>query len=163
MIENQMENARFGRQWGVIRFTEAERAARYRIRNPERGVWAAMIDRCHNPHNATYEYYGGRGITVCAAWRDSFAAFLADMGQRPSRFHTIEREKNNEGYCKSNCVWASRQTQSENRRNTLIILGKPLSVWARETGISTRTLDSRLRRGWSPERAISTPTGPLTG
>ena len=57
MIENLMENARFGRQWGVIRFTEAERAARYRIRNPERGVWAAMIDRCHNPRNATYHAY----------------------------------------------------------------------------------------------------------
>lgn len=79
-------------------------------------VWEGMKQRCHNPNNSKYSYYGGRGITVCERWRDSFEAFLADMGERPTPKHTIDRKDNDGHYCPDNCVWATRMQQTHNRR-----------------------------------------------
>lgn len=77
-------------------------------------VWAGMIARCNNPKHASFKNYGGRGITVCAEWRDS-KTFLADMGPRPPGT-TIDRRDNDRGYCKENCYWADRKIQSLNKR-----------------------------------------------
>jgi hypothetical protein len=83
---------------------------------PEFRVWTNMRQRCLHPEHPTYPYYGGRGITICDRWRDDFAAFIADMGRRPSPDLTIERKDNEKGYEPGNCVWATRLTQSRNRR-----------------------------------------------
>jgi hypothetical protein len=78
--------------------------------------WKNMIGRCTNPRNTKWDYYGGRGITVCARWREDFENFLTDMGERPIG-KTLDRYPNNDGnYEPSNCRWASKQQQRNNVR-----------------------------------------------
>lgn len=74
-----------------------------------------MVKRCTNPNNWAWKYYGGRGIDVCKRWRESFANFLADMGERP-RGLTLDRRDNDGDYTPKNCRWVTRAEQSRNRR-----------------------------------------------
>lgn len=75
-----------------------------------------MLQRCGNPKMIHYRNYGGRGITVCAAWQD-FTGFLRDVGERPPG-HTLDRIDNDLGYFKANCRWATPKQQAANRRTT---------------------------------------------
>lgn len=130
-------------------------------RSPEYAIWQAMKNRCLNPNVIEYKRYGGRGITVCDRWRVSFSAFLSNMGPRPSRHHSIERTDNERGYDPGNCRWATNQEQSNNRHtNKLLTANGRTDTWAnwsRESGIPYKTLHNRLHKGWSPERALTTP------
>ena len=74
-----------------------------------------MKERCSNPKNISYRYYGARGVTVCIRWQN-FSAFLADMGPRPSVTHSIDRIDPNGNYEPVNCRWADLKTQRANRR-----------------------------------------------
>jgi hypothetical protein len=85
-------------------------------RTSEYNSWVGMINRCTNPKHRSFKEYGGRGIKVCKRWRRSFAAFLEDMGPRPTPQHTIDRKNNDGGYTKRNCRWATRSQQNLNRR-----------------------------------------------
>lgn len=87
-------------------------------RRPEYEAWHAMKQRCLNPKHKSYHRYGGRGITICDRWRDSFEAFLADMGPRPSADLSIDRIDNDGNYEPSNCRWTTRQVQMSNRSCT---------------------------------------------
>jgi hypothetical protein len=78
-------------------------------------TWHMMIQRCTNPKRSDYERYGGRGITVCKRWRDSFEAFLVDMGERPKGL-TLDRKNNDGPYTKRNCRWATPSQQEKNKR-----------------------------------------------
>ena len=134
-------------------------AARGARRTPEYRAWCAILQRCINPQNRAYPRYGGRGIRVCDKWLD-FDAFLADMGPRPSAEYSIDRKDNNGPYDKDNCVWATREEQQRNRRVNVVLEfnGKRQTVveWATEVGLLPSTLYSRLRLGWSAERALTT-------
>jgi hypothetical protein len=77
--------------------------------------WRAMRERCRYPQSKSYVNYGGRGISVCARW-DDFGNFLADMGERPSDAHSIDRINNDGNYEPGNCKWATRQEQHSNKR-----------------------------------------------
>lgn len=94
---------------------EVQRINGKRIATPEYRSWQMMKNRCHNPKARDYAYYGGRGISVCKRWRDSYANFLADMGRRPTPMHTLDRKNNAKNYTPGNCRWATREEQARNR------------------------------------------------
>lgn len=126
-------------------------------------VWIAMRDRCNNPNNPSFHNYGGRGIKVCKRW-DSFANFLADMGDRPAQFE-IDRENNDGDYKPSNCRWLSRQGNLNNKRSNrfLELNGETHTIaeWSRITGLSWLTIRQRLRYGWTVERTLTEPVKTL--
>jgi hypothetical protein len=94
-------------------------------------------------------------------WRESFAAFLADMGPRPSPDHTLDRRDNDGPYDAENCRWVLRHVQNNNtrfnRHITIDGVTKSLTEWAGQRGLSPATVDGRIRRGWSIERAFTEP------
>jgi hypothetical protein len=123
-------------------------------------VWKAMNQRCENPNLPDYHLWGGRGITVCERWRNSFEAFLADMGECPSGKHSIDRYPNKDGnYEPGNCRWATAKEQAQNtRRNRIATIGNEtlcISEWARRLGINEGTIrQTEKRRGLSLEEAV---------
>lgn len=129
------------------------------ICSPEYTAWRAIQTRCYNSSSKDYKRYGGRGIRVCEQWLKSFPAFFQDMGPRPSRFYSIERKENDGPYAPENCRWATAKEQSENRCNTIMLEhsgeAHTVSDWSRLLGIHKATLQHRLKRGWSVEKALS--------
>lgn len=120
-------------------------------------VWSAMIQRSTNPKNAESRNYIDRGITVCKRWR-KFVNFLADMGERPSPKHTIDRINNDGNYEPKNCRWATRHEQMRNtRRNRMIVTPRGVMCLrqACETfGLKHTTLWLRLSKGQTGEYAF---------
>lgn len=118
-----------------------------------------MRARCSSPSDKNYKYYGARGVTVCERW-SSFAVFVADVGPRPAGM-SLDRIDPNGNYEPGNVRWATPLEQTRNRRNTkrLEAFGESLtaSEWSERTGVSRFTIASRIRKGWSAERAVSTP------
>ena len=121
-------------------------------------VWKGMRARCSYPDNPNYEFYGGRGISVCPRW-ENFENFLADMGE-PEPGMSLDRIDNDKGYCKENCKWMSKLDQANNRRNNIAVtidgVTKSLSQWSRQSGIAYRTILCRLKRGVNPKEAVFT-------
>jgi hypothetical protein len=111
-----------------------------------------MRQRCLNPKSISFHDYGARGIGVCERWND-FAFFLADMGPRPSKQHTIERTNNDLGYSPDNCVWATRSVQGKNTRRVrrLTFDGSSISISeiADRSGYKPKSVATFLRAGRS--------------
>lgn len=128
---------------------------------PEYWVWASMHSRCYNEAEEKYPRYGGRGITICDRWRHDFAAFLADMGPRPSKAHSIDRIDNDGNYEPGNCRWATAKEQSRNQSKNRLLThdGKTMIAtdWAISLGWEPSFLFGRLDRGWTVEQALTTP------
>lgn len=123
--------------------------------------WVSMKGRCLNPSNNRFHQYGGRGITVCQRWVDSFENFLSDMGPKPSPRHSINRIDNSKGYSPENTVWSTEAEQQRNKRNssTLSMNGitKCIAQWAEDLMVPSSVLYARKRLGWSDERILSQP------
>lgn len=128
-------------------------------------VWKSMIDRCRNPKNKDYRHYGGRGITVCDRWRESFVNFYSDMGDRPSDNHTLDRIDNNLGYNPDNCRWVTFGEQVRNKRNNVYLTWegetKSAPEWAEDPrvlslGIKLKAIEARSRAGWTDEEVLTT-------
>src|SRR5690606_36132486 len=99
---------------GSIQVTPQSRShdRKPRLKMPEYQTWLRIKKRCHNPLDKSYPQYGGRGIEVCQEWRESFQAFLRDMGPRPSPHHSIDRLDGTKGYSPDNCRWATKEEQA---------------------------------------------------
>lgn len=121
---------------------------------------AGMLQRCYYPAHKDYHRYGGRGITVCARWRESFENFLADMGPRPSPQHSIDRIDNDGPYSPENCRWATGAEQGRHKCSNRVIsaLGKTMTLieWGEVTGIAHELIRARIDRlGWTAEAAVT--------
>ena len=129
--------------------------------DPVYNSWSNMIQRCTNPKHPSYPRYGGRGITVCADWRDGakFIKWAYDNGFKVGL--SIERIDNDGNYCPENCRWATRKEQQRNRQvNHRVTYGgetKCLTEWAEILGMNPATLHHRLERaGLTVEEAFAT-------
>lgn len=127
-------------------------------------IWTGIKDRCCNPKSKDWGRYGGKGITVCERWNNSFLAFLDDMGARPTPKHTVDRIDPHGNYEPNNCRWATPLEQNRNRRNTPkaekggVLLS--FSELSERLGGNRKLVTCRVRNGWSVEKAISTPLVP---
>ena len=125
-------------------------------------AWNGMKQRCFNPNHKRYSDYGGRGITVCDRWLNSFENFFADMGTKPSPKHSLDRIDNDGDYSAENCRWATKAEQQNNQRNNkpLITIGKEtytIVQWENKMGYGARVIQGRLNLGWSEYKAVMTP------
>lgn len=125
--------------------------------------WASVYKRCFCPNGPWFHRYGGRGITT--DWRlfldfkdDMYESYLQHVEKYGEENTTIERIDNDKNYTKDNCCWTTWKKQARNtsRNKTLTFNGetKCVSEWAEELGVNTQTLFSRLRRGWSLDKAL---------
>ncbi len=130
---------------------------------PEYSVWCDMKQRCNNPNNAWYHRYGGRGISVCKPWNDSFENFFADIGERPNGKLSIDRINNNGDYEPGNCKWSTAKEQTLNREPlthckylTVGPISDTISHWAKFIGCSAFALYRRLKvhPAWTDEEII---------
>lgn len=113
------------------------------LRNtPEYNSWWGMKDRCYGKNRISYKNYGGKGITVCDRWLNSFQNFLDDMDERPSSKHSLDRIDNNKSYFPDNCRWATRSEQQANQGRRIdnksghrgIFYYKPYKKWMVKVG-----------------------------
>ena len=134
------------REQKLVRSRIHGEAGRQGVRSPEYWVWLRMIARCENENNPKYPDYGGRGIHICAEWRHDVAAFIRDVGRRPSTKHSIDRFPNNDGnYEPGNVRWATANEQAANRRSTnrlITVDGEVICVaeMARRLAMQPKTL-----------------------
>lgn len=140
------------------RFTKHD-CARSNAVTAEYRAWQHMRDRCFNPKNKSYHDYGGRGITVCQEWRDDFGTFYEYIGPKPSSAHSLDRFPDMNGnYEPGNVRWATHTEQAHNtRRNRRARDGTLICEIRNECGVSNSTYARRIREGWAPERAATTP------
>ena len=124
-------------------------------------TWRGIIQRCEDPRSAAFAAYGGRGITLCERWRNSFQNFLEDVGRRPNPSMQLGRIDNNGGYTPENVRWETPKQNGRNKRSTrYITVGSEtlaMAEWAERIGILPGTLRQRLSSGWTPEDAVTRP------
>lgn len=118
-----------------------------------------MKGRCYNPKNAKYKNYGARGIIICDRWLSSFQSFLADMGKKPSQYHSIERIDVNGHYEPGNCIWATKEVQNGNKTNSvhLIFKGELIhqAALAKIVGVCPHSIEYHINKGKTGDEIFS--------
>ena len=121
------------------------------------GIWQQMKDRCLNSKNPHFYCYGGRGITVCERWKNSFENFLSDMGN-PNNDLSIDRIDPDGNYEPSNCRWATVYQQAHNKRNTIRVtidgVTDTIDKWEELSPVRGHTIRKRLRQGYNARDAV---------
>ena len=131
-------------------------------------IWRTTKARCLDKNAQKYSSYGGRGISICDEWKDNFQAFYEwAMANGYDDDLTIDRIDANGNYEPSNCRWATSKEQANNRRTNRYIefegVVHTISEWSDITGITKSALYHRFSRGWSAEKALTTPMYGSTG
>jgi hypothetical protein len=131
-------------------------------KSPLYGIWLSMKKRCFNQNCKSYKNYGGRGITVCDRWKDSFENFYNDMMQTWQKGLSLDRIDNDSNYEPENCRWVTNKEQANNRRTNKVVeyqgRSQTLTQWAEELNLSPSLLHERYREGitgkdlWKPSR-----------
>lgn len=136
-------------------------------KRPEYRAWLSMKYRTTATAEKdirNFRNYAARGIRVCPEWIDNFEAFFDHIGERPGPGYSVDRIDNARGYEPHNVRWATPAEQMRNRRITVWITYRGVTLttdqWAAILGCDVPTLSMRKRRGWSDERTIETPIGP---
>lgn len=131
--------------------------------HPLWGRWTGMLDRTTNPRSTGFHLYGGRGIAVCERWL-TFENFVADMAPTFKPELTLDRIDVNGNYEPGNCRWITNAEQQRNRRSNRTIEWRGTSMvlaeWVECLGLSESTIRSRLKRGWTVDRALTTGVDP---
>ena len=124
-------------------------------------IWRTMKLRCSNPKTNGYKDYGGKGVTVCEEWQDFDAFFDWAMQNGYSDSLTIDRKDRNGNYEPSNCKWATQKEQQNNKSTNHLLTyngeTKTMTQWADEYRMNFHTLKERIKRGWTVEKALTTP------
>lgn len=132
--------------------------------SPEYYSWRSIKARCFNQNHHSFHKYGGSGVIMHPEWANDFSSFFRDVGIRPSLKHTLDRKDSALGYIPGNVRWATSHTQNRNRSdNHWITVGEEtlcLEDWARKLGCSPHAIRTRVKRGWSWERAVTEPPNP---
>lgn len=119
-------------------------------RTSEYHIWDGIIQRCENPNHTEFHLYGGRGISICSHWRNSYGNFLQDMRRRPSPNHTVDRTDKNGNYEPGNCTWELQKSQCRNTRFNIWVLyngeRRLFIEVCEELGINYATAWDRLKR-----------------
>lgn len=131
-------------------------------KSPTYLAWESMVRRCTMPSQRSYPLYGGRGIVVCARWRE-FSNFLEDMGEKPDGL-TLDRIDPHGNYAPGNCRWADMKTQQRNKTSNHLVTyngqTKCIADWADDLGIKQKTLRARLvDHGMTVQDAFNRPIG----
>lgn len=131
----------------------------FKVIPPLYTTWQGMKRRCLNPSFKQWADYGGRGITICDRWINSYENFAADMGPKPTPAHTLDRIDNDAGYFPENCQWSTRKHQQRNRRIKPIMVtiqGVPhmLAELCEISGHPQVTIKARVRRGETYDQVI---------
>lgn len=124
-------------------------------RHPMYNTWTGIKKRCYNENNPSYNNYGGRGITVCERWLESFDNFLEDMFPTWKEGLSLDRIDVNGNYEPSNCQWANDIEQANNKRETRYIGDKTLRDYCKERGLKVRSMREKINTGMTPEEAES--------
>lgn len=118
--------------------------------SPEYKAWSEAKQRCHNPNNGKYKWYGARGIAVYDGWRNDFVAFYDHIGPKPSPDYELDRIDNDRGYEPGNVRWVPKSVNVRNRRNTVRVFYKGRAVlleeYADAEGISYATAWARMKK-----------------
>lgn len=126
--------------------------------------WCGMKLRCTKPSQRSYKDYGGRGITICDRWLNSFESFLEDMGERPPGM-TLDRIDVDGNYELGNCRWATTKEQRANqhddgrRRIEVDGVSRSIAEWAEVLGVGYTTIRARIEAGWPEALAVTAPKG----
>ena len=130
-------------------------------------IFGNIKNRCCNPNNSSYNYYGGRGITICDEWRYNFQTFYDwAMLNGYKEDLTIDRIDNNGNYEPNNCRFITHKENCNNTRKNVYITynnkTQTKAEWSREYNIKQDLLKDRLKWGWSIEKALTTPVRKFT-
>ena len=129
-------------------------------------IWTSIKQRCYYTRSISYKNYGGRGIIMCDEWKNNYLSFYNwAMNNGYNDSLTIDRIDYDGNYEPSNCRWATKEEQAQNKRNNIVLElngeRHTISEWSRITGIKAGALQSRKYAGWSDEKTLTTPVKKL--
>lgn len=124
-------------------------------------IWIDIKKRCYNENSKRYHDYGARGIFMDDEFKNNFNSFYEHVGERPSKYHTIDRIDNSKGYIFNNIKWSTIKEQNNNQRSNVVLTfngeNKTAAQWGDIYGIKGSAIRKRLARGWSIDKSITTP------